>query len=664
MRTLLISAIAFISVLHSAGAQVYPDHFEKISALKGGLTVPLTISAQFGIESAAIGDLDDDGVIDLGIGATNQGGILVGSLIILYMNSDGTVKSSVEVTSTDSPLDQDSFGSSVCALGDLNDDGVEDIGVGAGYDSDGGFQTGAFWILFMNKNGTVKSRQKISKLAGNFTAPLQEGYVFGTGAATVGDLDGDGNIEIAVGARIPGTVYILFLNNNGTVKSYKTVSGADGLPIDPGGLVGYGLTGLGDVDGDGVPDIAIGGHRSDVNFIDSGVVFVVFLKANGTVKTFTRISSGHGNFNDTGASLFGVGVIGIGDYDGDGIRDMVVGGDDSGTNQGAIWYVMLNKNGTVKSHHKISNQTHKNELDLSDGDFFGGSFCFMGDINKDGVPDIAIGAFGDDDGGTNKGAMWIPRPACAANATAGSTQTVCTAQSVTMNANTPQGGGTGTWSIVKGSAQFSSNTDPKATVTNLGAGENIFKWSVTLPGCSSANQDVTINVREKPSAKIDMPDSTYTCLSKYEIVAATPDGTGTWQVTKGTATISNASSEKATITFSEPNKPVDVTWTVTRDGCPPAEEKITLIPIKFIASTFPNVITPDNDGKNDRWRIPNIERVENHLRLFNRWGEEVLSAPNYKNNWSGGDLTPGVYFYYLGINECNLDVKGWLTIIH
>ncbi|HZY80014.1 MAG TPA: FG-GAP-like repeat-containing protein, partial [Cyclobacteriaceae bacterium] len=383
----------------TSGGQTYPDHFTRISATNG-VAVSLSVSAQFGIASAPIGDLDDDGVDDIGVGATNQDGNLVGAVIILYMNADGTVKSSVKVSSTDSPFDEDSFGSAICGLGDLDKDGVEDIGVGAGYDSDGQFHAGAFWILFMNKNGTVKSRQKISSTAGNFSAPLSSNYVFGTGAATIGDLDNDGNLEIAVGARGPGQVYILFLNTNGTVKSYKTVTG---LSIDPSGLVGYGVAGLGDVDKDGVPDLAIGGHRSDVNFEDSGAVFVVFLNADGTTKGNTRISSGHANFNDATASFLGVAIAGIGDFDGDGVRDMVVGGDDSFANKGTIWYMLLKTDGTVKSYQKISSTS----LTLDAGDFFGGSLSYMGDMDGDGNGELAVGAFGDDDGGSNKGAMWI-----------------------------------------------------------------------------------------------------------------------------------------------------------------------------------------------------------------------------------------------------------------
>jgi hypothetical protein len=397
----LIIAIILLSYANACIAQVYPKHFKKISNGKGGLPVNMiNPGASFGIVSAAIGDLDDDGVVDLAVGATNANGRWTGALYILFMKKDGSVKSTATVLNREFGTVEEAFASSVCPLGDLDDDGVEDIGVGAGYDREGAYHGGAFWILFMNKDGSVKRRQKINGTNGNFNAELFEENVFGTGAATIGDLDGDKNVEIAVGARTPGAVFVLFLNNNGTVKKWKKFDTKQ-LPVDPEGLVGYGVAGLGDINKDGIPDIAIGGHRSDLSFEDSGVVYIVFLTAAGDIKSFTQISSGSTNFSDK-AWLFGLCMAGIGDYDKDGVPDMIVSGNDidrKGDGGGAIWYIMLNANGTVKSTHKVSATKHP-ELQLEDRDFFGASISVLGDL-------IAVGAMHDDDGGTDCGAIWL-----------------------------------------------------------------------------------------------------------------------------------------------------------------------------------------------------------------------------------------------------------------
>jgi hypothetical protein len=161
MEKFFAFAIAFLLISASSFCQ-FPTLFSKISKTQGGLKNQIHNGARFGISSSAIGDLNDDGVDDIAIGATNQGGFTYGSVFILFMKSDGTVANDVEIKTIESS-DFDSFGSSVCGLGDLDGDNVEDIAVGASYDNDGAYQAGAVWILLLNKNGTIKRSQKINK---------------------------------------------------------------------------------------------------------------------------------------------------------------------------------------------------------------------------------------------------------------------------------------------------------------------------------------------------------------------------------------------------------------------------------------------------------------------------------------------------------------------
>ena len=95
--------------------------------------------------------------------------------------------------------DLDKFGTSVASLGDLDGDGVGDLVVGVLHDDDGGSGRGAVWVLFLNSDGTVKSEQKISDTAGGFLGVLANFDLFGVSVASLGDLDGDGAGDIAVG---------------------------------------------------------------------------------------------------------------------------------------------------------------------------------------------------------------------------------------------------------------------------------------------------------------------------------------------------------------------------------------------------------------------------------------------------------------------------------
>ena len=77
---------------------------------------------------------------------------------------------------------------------------------------------------------------------------------------------------------------------------------------------------------------------------------------------------------------------------------------------------------------------------------------------------------------------------------------------------------------------------------------------------------------------------------------------------------------------------------------------------------FYNIITPNNDQRNDVFVIENLKwYAENELTIYNRWGMEVYRKSNYQNNWPAENLGSGVYFYYFKTHEQSW--KGWLEIV-
>ena len=317
-------------------------------------------------------------------------------------------------------VDDDAFGVSVAPVGDLDGDGIVDIAVGAFRDDDGGTDRGAVYVLFLNADGTVKGEQKISDTQGGLTTPLGDGDLFGVAVAGLGDIDGDGVNDLAVGASLDGdggsfrgAVYVLFLNADGTVKGEQKISDTQGgltTPLGDGDQFGDAVTSLGDLDGDGIGDLAVGVQFDDDGGSNRGAVYVLFLNADGTVKGEQKISDTQGGLSTVlgDNDRFGSDVAALGDVDDDGIGDLAAGAwfdDDGGTNRGAVYVLFLNADGTVKGEQKISDTQGGFGSGLADFDFFGYSVAGPGDIDGDGTPDLVVGATGDND--SNAGAAYV-----------------------------------------------------------------------------------------------------------------------------------------------------------------------------------------------------------------------------------------------------------------
>ncbi len=243
---------------------------------------------------------------------------------------------------------------------------------------------------------------------------------FGTSVAAIGDLDGDGVQDLAAGATGDdgnggsnlGAVHVMFMNDDGTVKGTAKISNgtSNGPALSDHDSFGRSVAAIGDLDGDGVQDIAAGANGDDNGGPGRGAVHVMFMNDDGTVKGTAKISNGTSN----GPALsdhdsFGRSVAAIGDLDGDGVQDIAAGawGDDTGgPGRGAVHVMFMNDDGTVKGTAEINDGT-AGGLGLSDNDGFGRSVAAIGDLDGDGVPDLAAGAWGDDTGGPGRGAVHV-----------------------------------------------------------------------------------------------------------------------------------------------------------------------------------------------------------------------------------------------------------------
>ena len=315
---------------------------------------------RFGWSVANIGDLDGDGVKDIAAGAIydGTGGNKKGAVHIMFMESDGSVKSTAVINdSTENGPDLtggDQFGYSVEHLGDLDGDGVNDLAVGAINDDEGtGTNLGAVHIIFMNTDGSVASIVEINSSTTNGPS-LAASDNFGTSIANIGDLNNDGVNDLAVGAlgddgggTNRGAVHIMYMNTDGSVDSTVEINDSteNGPDLNSNDDFGESVENLGDLDGDGVNDLAVGASKDNANGNNDGTIHIMYMNTDGSVKSTVEINAGITNGPAVSATeRFGKSIAEIGDFDSNCINDLAVGAynaDDPGNNRGEVHIIFM-----------------------------------------------------------------------------------------------------------------------------------------------------------------------------------------------------------------------------------------------------------------------------------------------------------------------------------
>lgn len=318
---------------------------QKISMLSGGFTDALNAGNFFGYGVAGIGDYDADGVPDIAVSAPVPPNM---ALYIIHLNSNGTVKDFVKTTGIPAQ--------GLSAIGDINGDGRIDL-VACEPGSDvGGTDMGGIKLLFFNEDSVLEplNTVTIDALNGGFGDGLNPGDEFGgREAAMLGDIDGDGTLELAVGAFMSdggkGAIWILSLDSETfqVVDKVKITEGLNGFDeelttgVNPNGSeganFGHALAAVGDVNGDGVPDLMTGANQQF-----EGWGYVLYLNADRTVKTFTRMNNNSGGFGLVlePEERFSRSISFVGDLRGDGTIAVNYGG---GAGESGTLYLLFFK---------------------------------------------------------------------------------------------------------------------------------------------------------------------------------------------------------------------------------------------------------------------------------------------------------------------------------
>ncbi len=359
---------------------VAPDARAQVSTFQSASQL---IDGAFGASISGVPDINGDSRDDVAVGAPgeNPGAVSRAGRVYLHSGASGN-----RLRTLASPNREafGQFGFSVAGVIDVNGDGRGDVIVGAPYEDPGAAPEDCGRVyVFSGATGT---------LLYTIGSPAQQaGGNFGYSVAGLGDVNGDGRGDIAIGAinENPGTSPV----GAGRVHIY---SGATGLrirslaaPAEQASMwFGWSVGAIPDINGDGRTDIVVGVPYEDNQFghANAGRVYVYSGSTGILLKT---LSSPHPEAN----GRFGFSVAGMGDANGDARGDIIIGApyENIGTKIDAgRAYVFSGKTGLLMwKLFTPSPQSYG---------LFGFSVAGMPDRNADGRADIVIGACQETDG--------------------------------------------------------------------------------------------------------------------------------------------------------------------------------------------------------------------------------------------------------------------------
>lgn len=323
-------------------------------------------------------------------------------------------------------------GQKVSGAGDVNGDGYDDLILGS-RSAGVGIGEGESYVVFGKAGGFPSGIDLATLELGDgktgFALRGVDPYDFsGSAVAAAGDINGDGFDDLLVGAggaegdaekMDQGESYVVFGKAAGfpAVLELSALVASDGAAgfvlrgVDANDSSGGALSGAGDINGDGLDDFLVAAARAegDQTRAQQGETYVVFGKASGFASVFELASLQDGN-GQSGFVLRGVdsrdysgtSVAGVGDFNGDGFDDLLVGARNADVDltkdvQGESYLVYGKASGfpAIFALSTLQNGDGTSGFVLRGVDRFdysGSSVAGAGDVNGDGFDDLIVGA--------------------------------------------------------------------------------------------------------------------------------------------------------------------------------------------------------------------------------------------------------------------------------
>ncbi len=336
------------------------------------------------------GDLDGDGVGDLLIGAYQNSQVdqETGSVHVSWGPHLGESMLGAGEPIWTGETRNANAGYAVAVVGDLDGDGLPDLVAGAPTDDSDENNAGRAYLV----SGGFSGGGSLGDEA--FWTGSATGANLGFSVSSAGDVDGDGLADLLLGACYDSTLYseggaaYLMLGPATSVGDIDGVYDARFRPEESEDGLGYRVGAAGDVDGDGLDDVLIAAPlRNDLSS-DSGVVYLVLGDASSHWAGISqRVNSAHAKLLGHEAGLkAGTALEGMGDLDGDGFGEILVGAESS-SGPGSAFLLR----GPLTGEISLANADVRFSGDMAESSI--GHDLASGDVDGDGEIDVLIGGY-------------------------------------------------------------------------------------------------------------------------------------------------------------------------------------------------------------------------------------------------------------------------------
>ena len=406
---------ATVSLVIDDDGAVYPIVVDPLLTSTADATLQSDqATAQLGYSVAGAGDVNGDGYADVIVGAKNYDGgqTSEGAAFVFHGGPSGIANgtpSSANAT-LQSDLQNGNLGESVAGAGDVNGDGYADVIVGApGYNA-GQAGEGVALVFHGGPAGITSGNPSTA----NATLQSDQGSAsLGGSVAGAGDVNGDGYADVIVGSLLydsgemnEGAAFVFHGGPAGVASGNPGSANATLQSNQASALLGIGVAGGGDVNGDGFSDVIVGAYAYDSGQMDEGSAFVFHGSVSGIASG--NPSTANATLQSDQASAFlGFSVEGAGDVNGDGYADVIVGAflyDSGELDEGAAFVFHGGASGIASGNPGTANATlQSNQAGAS----LGSSVAGAGDVNGDGFADVIVGARSYTAGQSGEGAAFL-----------------------------------------------------------------------------------------------------------------------------------------------------------------------------------------------------------------------------------------------------------------